>query len=268
MTKPTGKSPVIQSLDLAITILMKLAESPDLTLTGLARSLGETKQRILRSLRSMEHRGLVYRTHVNGYRLGNAVLVLGSAASTQIDLVKIAGPVLESVALKSFETVQLRIRLNSEALCIAKVEPSRDLRVHAVVGRRRPLYAGSSKVLLAFLPEAMRDELLPTTFERFTPNTICNRVELIQELENIRSRGFCISRGEVSDQLVSVAFPVRGFDGSVLASINIAAPEFRTQEGDLARFVSLLTEAAARISRGLGWSTSKGPDTLIFKART
>lgn len=253
--KSGANTPLVQSLDVAITVLMRLAETPDLTLTELAHSLGETKQRILRSLRTLEQRGMVHRTHKNGYRLGNAVLVLGTAASTQIDLVKIAGPVLESVALKAYETVQMRIRLNTEALCIAKVEPSRDLRVHAVVGRRRPLHAGSSKVLLAFLPETLRNELLPATFDKFTPNTISNRADLLQELENIRTTGFCISRGEVSEQLVSVAFPVRGYDGTVLASINIAAPGFRTQEGDLARFASLLTEAAELISRGLGWST-------------
>lgn len=249
------KSASIQSVNVAIDILMRLAETPNVSLTELALSLGETKQRILRSLRTMEQRGLVNRTHQNVYRLGNAMLVLGAAASTQIDLVKIAGPVLESVALKAYETVQLRIRLNAEALCIAKAEPSRDLRVHAVVGRRRPLYAGSSKVLLAFLPEALRDELLPVSFEGFTDRTITDRAKLLRELENIRNTGFCISRGEVSEQLVSVAYPIRGYDGIVLASISIAAPGFRTQEGDLSRFASLLTEAAARISSGLGWST-------------
>jgi DNA-binding IclR family transcriptional regulator len=33
----------------------------------------------------------------------------------------------------------------------------------------------------------------------------------------------------------------------------VAAPAFRTQKSDLDRFVSLLTEAAKGISRGLGW---------------
>ncbi|WP_245841028.1 IclR family transcriptional regulator [Puniceibacterium sediminis] len=194
------------------------------------------------------------KTHEGGYLLGNAMLVLGTAASMQIDLVKIAGPVLESLALKAYETVQLRIRDNTEALCIAKAEPSRDLRVHAVVGRRRPLYAGSSKVLLAFLPEDLRNELLPISLDSMTARTITERAKLVQELETIRATGYCISRGEVSEQLVSVSLPVRGYDGSVLAAINIAAPAFRTQEADLDRYRSLLVEGAAKISAGLGWS--------------
>ena len=33
-----------------------------------------------------------------------------------------------------------------------------------------------------------------------------------------------VSRGEVSDQLVSVPVPVLIFDGSVIAAVNIAAP--------------------------------------------
>src|SRR5690606_40085655 len=50
---------------------------------------------------------------------------------------------------------------NSTALCISKYEPPRDLRVRAVVGRRRPLYFGSRKILLAFLPAATQMALLP-----------------------------------------------------------------------------------------------------------
>lgn len=248
------KSDIVQSVDLAIVVLMEVAKFADVRLSEIARNLGETKPRILRMLRTLEHRALIQKTSAGGYRLGNAVLVLGTAATTQIDLVKLADPILKSLGAKVNETIQLRIRDNTEALCIAKFEPSRDLRVHAVVGRRRPLYAGSSKVLLAFLPPRLQAELIPDDLLSITERTITSRSRLMRELELIRRQGYCISRGEVSEQLCSVSVPVMAVGGSVVAALNVAAPAFRTQKPDLDRFVNLLGEAAIRISKGLGWN--------------
>ena len=249
----SGNTDLLQSVDLALQVLMEVARIADARLSEIARNLGETKPRILRMLRTLEHRGFVRKTAEGGYRLGNAVLVLGTAATTQIDLVKLASPILESVGAKVNETVQLRIRDNDEALCIAKFEPSRDLRVHATIGRRRPLYAGSSKVLLAFLPPKLQAELIPDELTPLTGRTITDRQRLMRELETIRNQGYCISRGEISEQLCSVAVPVRAVGGTVIAALNIAAPAFRTQRPDLDRYVDLLGSAARKISKGLGW---------------
>lgn len=250
-TDNVNNSEYIQSVDLAISILIEIAGSADITLSETARRLGETKPRILRSLRTMERRGLLQKSEKGGYRLGTAMLVLGSAASTQVDLVKRAEPVLDQLALKANETVQLRIRLNAETLCIAKAEPSRDLRVHAHIGKRRPLYAGSSKTILAFLPEESWESLLPESFTRFTANTIVKKERLFQELRKIRANGYCVSHGEVSDQLVAISVPVCGFDGTALACLNIVAPSFRTEKADIDRYRHLLGDAARKIERSI-----------------
>lgn len=248
---------IIQSVDTAITVLMTVAQKPDIRLSDIARSLDETKPRILRMLRTLEHRGLVRKVPTGGYRLGNTVIVLSTAAATQIDLVRIASPVLENVGQKVNETVQLRIIDNTEALCIAKFEPSRDLRAQALIGRRRPLHAGSSKVLLAFLPPQIQSQIIPSKLDSLTPRTITDHTKLFGELQEIRKAGYCISRGEVSSQLISVAVPVLAFDGSIIAALNIAAPAFRTQDIDLERFASLLKDASRKISEGLGWKSHK-----------
>lgn len=249
------KNDLIQSVDIAIDVLMTVAQKPDSTLSDLARTLSETKPRVLRMLRTLEHKGFIRRTEKGAYRLGHATLVLGTAATTQVDLVRIANPILEEIGTKVSETIQLRILDNSEALCIAKFEPSRDLRVQALIGRRRPLYAGSSKVLLAFLPPQIQEQMIPKVFTQFTSRTIGNSEKLKTQLNEIVKAGYCISRGEVSEQLVSVAVPVLAFDGSVIASLNIAALAFRTQDVDLVRYASILKEASRKITAQLGWKT-------------
>lgn len=243
----------LETVDKAIDVLLFVAKQPDVRLSEIARQLGDTKPRILRMLHSLEHRGLVRRNETGCYRLGNTAIVLGTAASTQVDLVRVANPVLERLGQKVNETTLLRIIDNGESLCIAKFEPTRDLRVHSMIGRRRPLYAGSYKVLLAFLPPAVQHHYIPETLEKFTPHTNTNKEKLKAELVRIRDNGYCISRGQVSEQLVAVAVPVLAFDGSVIGAINVMAPTFRTQESDLQRYIVLLKEAAKEISHGLGW---------------
>jgi DNA-binding IclR family transcriptional regulator len=244
---------IVQSLDVGLGVLMTVAKHPDIRLSEIARLKGETKPRILRMLRTLERRGLVRRDANGAYRLGNAAIVLGTAASTQVDLVRIANPILERLGQKVNETTQLRIIDNGESLCVAKFEPTRDLRVHSMIGRRRPLHAGSYKVLLAFLPPQIQAQMIPENLQKFTPRTITDQDQLVAELNRIRQLGHCISKGEVSDQLISVSVPVLAFDGSVIAAVNIAAPAFRTQESDAQRYATLLKEAAREISQGLGW---------------
>ncbi|TPW26557.1 IclR family transcriptional regulator [Pararhizobium mangrovi] len=233
---------------------MQVARRPGCGVSEIARRVGETKAKTFRLLRTLERHAMVFCDASHGYRLGDAILVLGTAASGQIDLVKLASPIMEDLGLKVNETVQLRLRDDAEALCIAKFEPSRDLRVHAVIGRRRPLYAGSSKAILAFLPPAERDRQLPEKLIAFTRNTLTRRDQLEEEVRRIRAGGYCVSRGEVSDQLVSVSAPVFAIDGSIIACLNIAAPSFRTQDSDINRFIKLVTQAAASVSRGLGYT--------------
>ncbi|MHC1551171.1 IclR family transcriptional regulator [Phyllobacterium sp. K27] len=246
-------SDIIQSVDVCIDVLLHVAKHPDIRLSDISRNIGETKPRILRMLRTLEYRGLIRKSRTGTYRLGNTAIVLGTAASTQVDLVRIANPILEELGQKTNETTQLRIIDNGESLCIAKFEPMRDLRVQAMIGRRRPLFAGSYKVLLAFLQPQVQMQMIPATLPRFTNNTITNHAKLLQELENVRKNGVCVSYGEVSEQLVSVSVPVLAFDGSVIAAINVAAPAFRTQHSDVNRYTLLLKDAAAKISARLGW---------------
>lgn len=247
------KNDIVQSVDVSIEVLLNVAKNPDVRLSEIAQNINETKPRILRMLRTLERRGLVRKSNKGTYRLGNTAIVLGTAASMQVDLVRIANPILEELGQKMSETTQLRIIDNGESLCIAKFEPMRDLRVQAMVGRRRPLFAGSFKVLLAFLPPQVQSEIIPETLPRFTKRTITDRSKLIVELEKIRRQGFCVSFGEVGEQLVSVSVPVLAFDGSVIAAVNVAAPEFRTQKNDIDRYIVLLKDAANKISARLGW---------------
>ncbi len=233
---------------------MAVARKPNVGVTELAQKTGITKSRAYRLLHTMEQRQIVKRTSESTYGLGDAMLILGITASTQTDMIRLATPILEELCQRVNETVQLRIIDGVEALCIAKAEPSRDLRVHANVGRRRPLYAGSPKCLLAYQQPDFIDRCVPAKPPALTAQTPKSRRAILAELERIRGQGYCVSRGEVSEHQVSCAAPVYALDTSVVASIHVVAPAFRIRDSELAHIIRLATSAAERLSRALGWS--------------
>jgi len=204
-------------------------------------------------LQTLARRGLVARSaDGKGYRLGVGALMLGHAASEQVDLFRIAIPIMEALGREIDETTQIRILDGQESLCIAKWEPARDLRVNAIVGRRRPLHAGSSKIFLAHMDPAEREAILAAPLKRFTRNTVTDAARLRPKLDQIRKAKFFVSRGEINDDLISITAPVFISPGKVIASLNIAAPAHRVEARTEALGVKVAA-AAHRISTAMGF---------------
>ena len=73
------------------------------------------------------------------------------------------------------------------------------------------------------------------------------------QLEDIRRRGFAVSREEREPGAYSVVAPVREAGGRVVASLTIAGPLYRLNEDRLERHVADVQQAAASISAKLGY---------------
>jgi DNA-binding IclR family transcriptional regulator len=252
---PTTRSPYfVEAVDRALNLLLTVSKEADLGVSEIARRSGDSKARAFRLLHTLEARGFLMRSEDGiGYRLGFAALAIGNAAMEHLDIVRLSRPVLAELGEKTRETIQLRVRDRHESICVAKWEPGRDIQVNAVIGRRRPLHVGSSKVLLAYLDEAEREAFLRGPLERFTPNTIVDPKQLQQKIEQIRLTGMQVSRGEVTEELISITAPVFGADGRVAATLNVAAPANRVPESRHAEIGQEVKNAARRISHAIGF---------------
>ncbi|RWP33627.1 IclR family transcriptional regulator [Mesorhizobium sp.] len=261
MTDQADTRYTVDSVDRAISLLQTVAGEADLGVSEIARRSGDSKARAFRLLQTLVRRGLLARSSDGkGYRLGLAALMLGHAASEQMDLIRIANPVLEELGQKIGETTQLRIRDDQESLCVAKWEPKRDLRVNAIVGRRRPLHAGSSKAFLAHMGDEEREAILSGPLKRFTKKTVTDPRVLRGGLEQIRKAKFFVSRGEINDDLISITAPVFVAPGKIIAALNIAAPENRVPEERISELGDMVARAAHRISAALGFRSPAAND--------
>lgn len=248
---PAPSSYTVESVRTAMDLLFKVCKRPDVGVSDLARESGLGKARAYRLLRTLEECGLLQRTDNQRFRLGYAALLVGSAATSQIDLARLAMTELARVGAAVEETTQLRIRDGDESVCINRWEPSRDLRVHAAIGRRRRLGLGSNKSLLAFEP----DEEIERTLDRLyaEPGMPWPRPKLREALAKVRREGYCVSYGEVSEDLISISVPVYAQGGKLVAAMNISAPAMRMSEERIRMGAEQLRQGAARLSAMLGW---------------
>lgn len=224
-------------------------------LTGLSRG---SVRRCLHTLRCL---GLAEQQEQN-YVLLPGVLRLGYAYLSSNALAVAAQPMLEAAAARIGESCSLGARDGDELCYVARAEASRILSIALGIGTRLPLYCTSmGRVLLAHSPrEEQRAYLDRIALVRRTADTLTDKGRLLEEFETIRRQGFALVDQELEVGLRSVAVPVIGRNGNVIAAVNVGTSSLRvSSETLLGEHMPLLKEIAAELGRlALRYSGSIG----------
>ena len=240
---------VCRALDL-LEALSRIGPAP---LAALASEAKCTRTAGFRLLRTLEARGFAIQDEARGmWRLGARWGVLGRAAVEQGALAATAMPLLSALGATSGENVYLRVRdgLESETIAIFQTDPG--LRVYSEVGKRQPLHAGSSRLLLAHAPEAVQTQVLAQRLPRFTPATRTDAAWIAADLQRIRARGYLLTTDEVVAGAGTVAAPVRDASGQVVAVLSVSAPTMRMRPPRPRALLPVVLDAATKLSRLLG----------------
>lgn len=250
---------IVASLKRALELLDVFLEPPhEFGLTELSQQTGQTKNQTYRFLQTLvAHNVVVMEGNTKKYSLGHRPLEWGVVAQHHSPIAKIANTYMDELASAIGETVILTTLADDRsAICIDKRESTQTLQISAKVGRRVPLHAGAGgKCLLAHSPSDLRKSYLKASqpMARFTARTIIDPHTLEEELRHIRSVGYSISDEDLDEGACSVAAPIFTFTGQVVASMSIASPQSRFSEKELARNRTAVINAAAEISRRLGY---------------
>jgi IclR family pca regulon transcriptional regulator len=140
--------------------------------------------------------------------------------------------------------------------CRSSQHGQREIDLNLHVGSRLPAYCTSmGKVLLAFLPEdEQRERLRQIDFVERGPNTLTDAKSLAAELARVRAAGLAVNNEELAYGLRSMAVPVRGQNGEVIAAINFAVHRTAASIADLVdRLGPKLRHTAADISARIGY---------------
>ena len=250
-----GPATPVQSVDRALTILQLLAESGELGVTEIAGRLDVHKSTAFRLLGSLEQHRLVEQLGERGkYRLGFGIVRLAGATTARLDLAREGGPVCRRLAGEINETVNIAVMDAGAAVNITQEQGSAAVTAQNWIGQRTPLHATSSgKVLLAWADADALAAVLKAGLERRTPATITDPAALRAELDRIRQRGWACTVEELETGLYSVAAPIRGADGSVVAALSASGPSYRLGTESFPKMAKKLQAGADEISSQLGY---------------
>jgi len=168
-----------------------------------------------------------YLDHLPGgeYRPGVRTLTLGTAALRSLDLVALATPKLQRLGQTTGETVNLAVLTGDRVLYLVRLRNSDLVTANIQVGSTLPaVHTSIGKLLLAYLDEAdLHARITEASFpEQHGPNAKVSLDELGQELAQIREQGWAMQDEELAHGLRSVAGPITGAGGRVVAGVNLA----------------------------------------------
>jgi DNA-binding IclR family transcriptional regulator len=227
-------------------ILMAFADGTDWSLSELARLTGiplTTTHRLVTELVAAQ---LLERAP-QGYRVGPALSRLRTPdAAGGPTVAQLAPAVLDDLVVATGRPVRLGVQRDLRVSYVEKA--GRTPATSFAAGAQLPLHASAlGKVLLAFGPSAVARSLAANGLPRFTPRTLTRADQLLHALSVIRLTRIATCDGELVAGETTVAAPVAGPGGRVVAALEAVVPDLTTVDS----VRQLLTVSARSMSREL-----------------
>ena len=201
--QPSGQ--FVQSLARGLEVIRAFdSESPRLTLSEVAARTGLSRATARRFLLTLGELGYVA-SDGRDFRLTARVLQLGYSYLSGLTLPELAQPHLEELSRRLDESTSASVLDGDAIVYVARVPTRRIMNAAITIGTRFPAEITSmGRVLLASGPESdWPDARRPV-------------------LEQVRSQGWALVDQELEAGLRSIAAPIHGADGRVIAAINVS----------------------------------------------
>jgi len=113
----------------------------------------------------------------------------------------------------------------------------------------------AGKIHLAFESDGGLRQTLAERLERFTDKTIIERSALNEHIGQIATTGFAVEKGEFTEEVNSVAVPIRDYTRTLVGTLAVVGPSQRLSEETIDReIVPSLLRAGDELSRRLGFA--------------
>lgn len=220
------------------------------TIANISQKTGIPRAAVRRCLHTLRELGYV-EAELNNFSLRPKVLTLGYSYLSSTPLTVSAQPYLNNISRALNESSSLAVLEDDEVLYVARAATSRVMSVALNTGSRLPAYCTSlGRVLLAHLPADELDQYLARTRLRpMTDNTVTSVKRLREILAGVRLAGYAVNDEELELGLRSIAVPVRGASGKVLAALNVGAQAARVSVRQLEQeFLPVLRQGAQELA--------------------
>lgn len=220
-----GNGNLNKSVLKALEIIELLDLEGALGITEIALRLGMDKSSVFRALNTLKSKYYVRQDHDTlKYSNSFKLFEMGHNVVRDTGLPRAAIHFMRQLSCEVEGSVNLGVRDGHRAVYIDKIDSQSTVRVNLKVGQSLPLYCtGMGKSLMAFLPEdSLRELLAGLVFEKSCPNTHEGPDSLLDDLAEVRQRGYAVDDEEHLPGLFCVAAPIFDAGGTVIAAISVA----------------------------------------------
>lgn len=187
----------------------------------------------------------------NHFSLKPKVLSLGYSYLSSTPLTVSAHAYLNRISRSLSESCSLAVLQDDEVLYVGRSAASRIMSVSLTTGSRLPAYCTAlGRALLAHLTTEELDAYLARVpLKAMTELTVVNPERLRDVLGEVRQVGYALVEEELEIGLRSIAVPVRGASGNVLAALNVGAHAARVSKRKmLEEFLPAMLDGAQELS--------------------
>jgi IclR family pca regulon transcriptional regulator len=234
------------------------AQKPVLGIAKLADELNMSRSTTHRYASTLVALGYLEQDHARRYRLAPRVADMGMSVLDSMALRGKAREPLRELREQTGRTASLAVLDGTQ---IRYVDRRRGWRrgQHAVdldlgAGAHLPAQCTAmGKVLLANLPDRERERLIgELELTKRGPKSITSKKALRAELQQVREQGVALGDEELAAGVRTIAAPVQGPDGDVIAAVGVPVPADDYTLDDLRKVLGpTVTAAATRISAAL-----------------
>lgn len=192
--------------------------------------------------------GFLSRGSDRKFRIGTKLWTIAQHAPLSDRLRESALPTLARLYEETGENITLAVLDRGQALYVDRLVGERSVPTISRAGGHLPLHTtGVGKVLLAYQPKKYIDSYLAQPLVKPTAQSITSPEKLRLDLEQVRSRGYAVTRQEMTAGSGSIAVPIlRG--GECVAAVGVIVHLARL---DPTRLVATLNKAATSIAEEL-----------------
>lgn len=225
MNDEEDKGSGVQVISRVAKILRTLGDHPDgLSLGEIASKVSLPKSTVKRLVSALEAEQIIQTMGVGGITFGAGLLKLLAAAN--VDGIKALTPWLQTLGDELNETIVLSRAHKFQLLILHRIIADRQLQVIPRLGAGELLLCTSSagRALLSLETDGMIIEAL--RLSKLSPEEL-NRDHLLQQITEIREKGYALDHGEIMEGITTIAIAVTTIFGKF--AISIPLPSFRFQ---------------------------------------
>jgi DNA-binding IclR family transcriptional regulator len=236
----------------ALTVLDMFAERKYISLNDVKQELGVSSATAYRLLASLEAAGFSERVPRKGYRAGAKALRWAANLLANLDTRVVARPVMRRITTLPGEAVYLAI-LRESALVVVEITHVGSATPSVLESLREDMRVqihatALGRAVAAHLEPGRLSGLLgPEPYEQVTDRTPTSWHALSARLDEVRTRGYAVSRNEANQGISAVASAIFS-NRDVIGSLSVTAPSEQFDEARALAASGIVKHAADRIS--------------------